>query len=92
MRMTTARVGLDGLPPGADARGYLEQGRDGMQRNPGETIRSWRRRLGVTQEVLARALGVTLSTLNRWENGRGLPSQLAWREVKGFAARRGCPL
>jgi len=35
---------------------------------------------------------VTLSTLNRWENGRVLPSRLAWRELKALAAKRGCPL
>jgi len=89
MRMTTTtRTGLGGLQPAEDTPQYFEGG----QQNPGEMIRAWRTRLGVTQEELARGLGVTLSTLNRWENGRGLPSHLAWRELKGFAARRGCPL
>jgi len=85
---TTTRARLDVIQPATDGRGDIE----GVEHNPGEMIRSWRCRLGVTQEVLARALGVTLSTLNRWENGRGFPSQLAWRELKRFAARRGCPL
>ena len=90
--MTAATTGLEGLPAAVDACRDLEPGRDGVLPNPCEMIRSWRCRLGVTQEELARALGVTLSTLNRWENGRVLPSQLAWRELKGLAAKRGCPL
>jgi len=85
---TLTRTGRDDFQSMEDARRNL----DGVPGNPGEMIRSWRSRLGVTQEMLARALGVTLSTLNRWENGRGLPSQLAWRELKGLAVRRGCPL
>jgi len=55
-------------------------------------IRSWRCRLGMTQEELARARGVTLSTFTRWENGRVLPSRLAWRELKEFSTKRSCPL
>jgi len=46
----------------------------------------------MTQEELARARGVTLSTFNRWENGRVLPSRLAWRELKEFSTKRSCPL
>ncbi len=33
--------------------------------------------LGLTQEQFAARLGVTLSTVNRWENGKGKPSPLA---------------
>ena len=55
-------------------------------------IRTWRQRLGLTQEGLARALSVTFSTVSRWENGHVLPSKLAWRALQQMAASRGCPL
>jgi DNA-binding transcriptional regulator YiaG len=55
-------------------------------------IRTWRRRLGLTQEGLARALSVTFSTVSRWENGHVLPSKLAWRALQELAATHGCPL
>ena len=58
----------------------------------GRTIRSWRRRMGLTQEELARALSVTFSTVSRWENGHVEPSPLAWREMAKFAADRSCAL
>ena len=85
-------MGLDGLTRARNTHQNLEASHERVKPSPGEMIRSWRSRLGVTQETLARALGVTLSTLNRWENNRGLPSQLAWRELKGLAARQGRPL
>jgi DNA-binding transcriptional regulator YiaG len=39
-------------------------------------IRAWRQRAGLTQEDLAHALGVTFSTVSRWENGHVRPSSL----------------
>ena len=33
--------------------------------------------LSLTQEQFAARIGVTLSTVNRWENGKGKPSPLA---------------
>lgn len=41
-------------------------------------LRELRHRLGdVSQEHLARQVGVSWSTVSRWENGRGIPSPLA---------------
>lgn len=41
-------------------------------------LRELRHRLGdVSQEQLARRVGVSWSTINRWENGKGIPSPLA---------------
>jgi len=82
----------DGLPAARDARRELESGRSSALPEAAEMIRSWRYRLRMTQEELARALGVTLSTLNRWENGHVLPSRLAWRELEQFSTKHSCRL
>ena len=43
-----------------------------------EILRTLRGRLGdVSQEQLAHRIGVSWSTVSRWENGRGKPSPLA---------------
>lgn len=46
-----------------------------------ERIRSLRKRLGLTQKKFAEALGVTYVTVNRWENQKATPSDLAWQQV-----------
>lgn len=43
----------------------------------GADVKSARLRLGMTQENFAHKIGVTTSTVNRWENGHAKPSQLA---------------
>lgn len=50
-----------------------------LKKHPrGELLRELRHRLGdVSQEELARRLGVSWSTINRWESGKGKPSPLA---------------
>ncbi len=48
----------------------------------GKLIRELRLALGLTQEQLAAALGVTYSTINRWENGRSKPSPLAMEKIE----------
>jgi DNA-binding transcriptional regulator YiaG len=58
----------------------------------GRVIRTWRQRVGLTQEGLAQALSVTFSTVSRWENGHVLPSKLAWRALQQLAGERGIPL
>ena len=40
-----------------------------------------RRRLNLTQEEFAHAVGVTVSTVNRWENGHIEPSRLAKKAI-----------
>jgi DNA-binding transcriptional regulator YiaG len=46
-----------------------------------EFVVSVRKRLKLSQKQLADALNVSYSTINRWENGHVLPSNLA---VKSF--------
>ena len=52
-------------------------------------IREVRARLLMTQEEFAHAISVTVSTVNRWENGHAKPSKLAWRAIQSLARKRG---
>jgi len=50
-------------------------------------IRELRSKLGLTQEQFAAKVGVTFSTVNRWENGKGKPSPLAMRQIEELMDR-----
>ncbi|HUY92171.1 MAG TPA: helicase-related protein [Pirellulales bacterium] len=60
-----------------------------MERTPGEDfreqIKQLRGRLGLTQVMLAERLGVSFPTVNRWENGKSMPSQLSWNRLREIA-------
>jgi DNA-binding transcriptional regulator YiaG len=60
------------LPKIAAFLGYVPW--DGPPRSLGERIARARKWLGITQETLAREIGVDPATLARWEKGRGRPS------------------
>lgn len=47
------------------------------QNRQGYLVRALRQRLAMTQEEFAHCLGITVSTVNRWENGHSNPSKLA---------------
>jgi len=47
-----------------------------------EHIKRLRAGLGLTQQSLAKALGVSFATVNRWENGQTKPSQLSWNQLR----------
>jgi DNA-binding transcriptional regulator YiaG len=51
-------------------------------------VKALRLRLALTQEELARQLGVSLSTVSRWETGRSSPSRLARQRLSELSARR----
>ena len=53
----------------------------------GSPISALRRRLNMTQEEFAHAIGVTVSTVNRWENGHIEPSRLARKAMEGLMAQ-----
>lgn len=55
----------------------------------GKLIRELRLEAGLTQEQFASTLGVTCSTMNRWENGRSNPSPLAMQKVKEMLGQMG---
>jgi transcriptional regulator with XRE-family HTH domain len=48
------------------------------------TVKEVRRQLALSQEELAHALGVSFATVNRWENGKTIPSKLAQRQFEQF--------
>ena len=52
--------------------------------------RSLRTKLGWSQERLARELGVSFSTISRWERGEGEPSPMAERLLQELS-HRGVP-
>ena len=52
-------------------------------------VRALRRELRMTQEEFAHELGITVGTVNRWENGRFRPSKLARASILDFAAKHG---
>lgn len=58
----------------------------------GGVIRYLRRRVGLTQEELAHALGITVGTVSRWEKGRFRPSRLARTLILDFARSHNVPL
>ncbi|MBD2365405.1 helix-turn-helix transcriptional regulator [Anabaena minutissima FACHB-250] len=45
-------------------------------------VRQLRQLLGLTQEQFAAEVGVTLVTINRWENNRAKPLPLALKQIK----------
>ncbi len=47
-----------------------------------ERIKRLRQRMGLTQVELSQRLGVSFTTVNRWENGQTRPSPLAWRRLQ----------
>jgi len=61
-----------------------------MARNEREytaLVKSVREQLGLSQEDLARELGVSFATVNRWENGQVKPSKLARAQLDTFCGR-----
>ena len=63
-----------------------------MQDHMGDIVRRLRSKLGLTQEELAHELGITVGTVNRWENGRFRPSKLARSTILEFARKHGVAL
>jgi DNA-binding transcriptional regulator YiaG len=49
-----------------------------------ELMKSVRSQLNFSQEDLARELGVSFATVNRWENGKVFPSKMAQAAFRRF--------
>jgi len=54
-----------------------------------EKVRELRKRKGWVQEDLAREIGVSLSTVQRWEKTGGQPTRIARRELKKLFTEAG---
>ena len=50
-------------------------------------LKTIRGQLGLSQEDLARELGVSFASVNRWENGQVKPSKLARAQLSSFCMR-----
>jgi len=50
-------------------------------------LKEVRRQLSLSQEDLARELGVSYATVNRWENGQAKPSKLARAQLDTFCGK-----
>ena len=50
-------------------------------------VKEVRSQLAISQEDLARQIGVSFATVNRWENGQSKPSKLAKTQLDSFCAR-----
>ena len=60
------------------------------QQTRAELLRELRHRLGdVSQEKLAGRVGVSWSTISRWENGKGTPSPLAREKLVALLKESG---
>lgn len=50
-------------------------------------VKDVRMQLSLSQEDLAREIGVSFATVNRWENGLVKPSKLAKMQLDSFCTR-----
>jgi DNA-binding transcriptional regulator YiaG len=50
-------------------------------------VKEIRKQLTLSQEDLARQLGVSYATVNRWENGQSKPSKLAKAQFVAFCKK-----
>ena len=60
---------------------------DTQGRNFSASLKEIRRQLSLSQEDLARLLGVSYATVNRWENGLSKPSKLARAQLESFCKK-----
>ncbi|MEH1858870.1 MAG: helix-turn-helix transcriptional regulator [Nostoc sp.] len=54
-----------------------------------DLIRQLRQQLDLSQEKFAAKLGVSLRTINRWENGSTVPSQMALKLIEEMLEKMG---
>ncbi len=53
-------------------------------------LKSLRKKLGLSQEELAQKLGVSFTSVNRWENQQTKPSKLARRQIETLFKKFDC--
>ena len=62
---------------------------DNQSTEMAEMVREVRKRIGLSQEKFAAKLGVSFSTINRWEHHRAVPSPLALKQIRDLLERMG---
>lgn len=55
----------------------------------GEKVKRIRERLKMTQQEFAEVIGVAMSSVANWENGRSEPSRLAVQSIKDLLTIKG---
>lgn len=53
-------------------------------------LKTLRKKLGLSQEELAQKLGVSFTSVNRWENQQTKPSKLARRQIEALCREFDC--
>ncbi len=56
-----------------------------------DAIKSIRRKSLLSQSDFAKELGVSFSTVNRWENEKAIPKLCKLKQVKDFCAKHNLP-
>ena len=54
-----------------------------------ELIKTVRNELGLSQDELAHAIYVTVTTVSRWENGKSIPSRIALNMLADYCEKQG---
>jgi putative transcriptional regulator len=60
---------------------------DNKDRSLSTLVKEIRQQLSLSQEDLARQLGVSYATVNRWENKQSMPSRLAKAQLSAFCEK-----
>ena len=58
-----------------------------MQLKLAENIKRYRKEMGLTQDGLAEALGVTIGAVSKWENGNNVPDITTLMELANLWSR-----
>lgn len=56
-----------------------------------ETLKVTRQKAFMSQEAFAKEIGVSVATINRWENGKSRPNLSALKSIKVFCEAQGLP-
>lgn len=56
-----------------------------------ESIKLLRKKALLSQEEFAKELGVSVISINRWENGRTKPNLTAMKAIKAFCMKNNLP-
>jgi putative transcriptional regulator len=65
--------------------------KEGYQVKVGEKIKEMRQKNLLSQTDFAEELGVSFSTVNRWENNKAIPNYQAQKKIKEFCDKKGIP-